>query len=95
MSLHIHHLDASRPACPESDGLRETSDHVFTVVTIEAAQVPDASSWFGIPFEDLDCRHWLPALTEVELGQTNQKLTIRPTTEAFPTNWTLSAREVA
>lgn len=36
----------------------------------------DCSHWYGLKFPDLDTPHWLPYLTEVELGQASPKLTM-------------------
>lgn len=40
----------------------------------ECSETPD-SSWYGVPFTDLDARHWLPWLTKEALGQSEPKLT--------------------
>ncbi len=54
----------------------------------------EKTSWYGIPFTDLDCVHWLPYLTEDELGQDGRKLTV-DFEEDFPRARSLSSERKA
>lgn len=49
----------------------------------------DALHWYGIPFTDLDSRHWLPYMTAEKLGQGSPKLTLPIPSESFVTDWAL------
>ncbi len=51
----------------------------------------DTEHWFGIPFSDLDVRHWLPYLTAEQIGQAEPKLTRELD---FATEWTMQSDPV-
>jgi hypothetical protein len=73
-----------------NDEVRTPSDQVNSPnVDENAVLILDSIAWFGVPFPDLDCRHWLPFLVEKELGQVSPKITLPLADDQFATDWAL------